>query len=41
METHQSSYSQEDSVNIGLFFWPTLVLIYSALISSAIWFIWG
>jgi len=35
METHQ------DTLSIGLIFWPALALMYGTLITIAVWIIWG
>ena len=33
--------AQESSFNIGVIFWPALVLMYGLLIAMGVWIIWG
>lgn len=32
---------QQSTMSIGIIFWPTLALMYAALIATGVWFIWG
>ena len=33
--------SIDSGINIGVIFWPALVVVYGLLIAMGIWFIWG
>lgn len=33
--------TQQSAIDIGVIFWPTLVLLYAGLIAAGVWVIWG